>query len=174
MTNLMIQIDEYIDTAETKLQGPLHVTKVPDTLVDQLKERFLDLFAQCGLVAEVAKQMGISPGTVYQWRRKDSVFADEWDRIRREELLAIVEDKAFEKVMKEDSKSDGLMMFLMKSWKRDVYDEKFVEAEKEKKNFRVTIEDARELAKNQVLELEVSNDSSGLYEFKKAEDEKKG
>ncbi len=138
----LIQIDEYIEQ-EKPLSGPLHVTKVPETLEYQLKERFLDLFAQCGIVNTVAEQMGLSPGTFYSWRRKDKVFADEWDRIRREELLAIVEDKAFTRVMS-DEKADHLMMFLMKSWKREIYDDKFVSDKKEKKSYNLTITDARE------------------------------
>lgn len=137
-----ITVDEYIEKENIDLKGPLHVTKVNPSLVNDLKLRFLSLFMQCGLIEEVCAQMGISPGTVYQWRREDDYFATEWDRIRREELLPILEDKAFKSVMNGEKTDTGLLMFLLKAYHRKQYDDKFVETEKKKDGYNFSLTDA--------------------------------
>jgi hypothetical protein len=127
---MFVQFDEYVERNDIKLSGPLHVTNVPPPLVENLKERFLKLFAQCGLAEEACKQMGLSPGTVYLWRNEDDSFAERWDNIRHRNLLPLLEEKAFKLVLETDKPNPLMLMFLMKAYNRGLYDEKFTEPER--------------------------------------------
>lgn len=160
---MFVQIDEYIESKEIKLTGALHRTKVPELLIDELKERFLDLFCQSGIVDEVCSQMGISSGTVYHWRRKDKDFATEWDRVRREELLPILEDKAFRRATDSEKPDSNMLMFLLKSYNRKQYDDKHTETNQKPNTINVNILDvdgSKIIDSSEVKKLEESNNGN--------------
>jgi hypothetical protein len=114
------QFDEYCK--ENGVETKPRLKEVQDDLLPMLKEQFLRFFRQTGSIKEAAESMGLQQGHALKWRKEDKKFADEMDDIRYHELLPMVEEAAFQRAL--SGKSDLMLMFLMKSYKPDQYDEK--------------------------------------------------
>ena len=166
---IMVPVDDFIERENIKLPARLAPTRIQSSLVEQLKLRFLELFGRCGNTEEVCGLMGINPGTVFSWRKEDKFFAVEWDRVRQEDLLPILEERAFRKAT--EGKGDTLLlMFLMKAYNRRMYDEKFHEEERTKAlTIRIVDVDGKYLTKEkEVIDVEEINKADdGIKELDK-------
>lgn len=106
------------------------------------KKDFLEFLEESGLVEEAASQIDVSTKTVYRWRVQDPAFAAEWDEIIRNKVLPRLEAEAIKRAI---GGSDLMLIFLMKAYKRDMYDDKIaaanILAKGGKKRTRIIIED---------------------------------
>ena len=124
----------------SKLTGDLHATKITPDIESKLKKKFLELFARCCIAKEVAYQMRLSAGTVFKWRHEDKEFAKEMDKIRQEASIGLLEEKAMIILSgPPDPKNNILLMFMMKSYGRRMFDDKFVEINDKKQLRTVTV-----------------------------------
>jgi hypothetical protein len=109
----------------------------------ELKLEFLTNLRETGMVDEASRLMDITEGSVYRWRSKDSIFAEKWDEIIHNYVLPKLEQTAVRRAI---DGSDLMLIFLMKAYDRDRYDDKIVMANrghvKPPKATRVIIEDA--------------------------------
>lgn len=121
--NPFVLFDELVEQEQIDVRSPLlRRTKVPDSVLPKVKNRFLELFTQCGLIKDAAAAVGVSVATVFSWRAVDADFAENMDIIRRHKLIPLLEDAAFERAM--SGKSDMMLVALLKNLKPDIYDEK--------------------------------------------------
>lgn len=109
----------------------------------ELKMEFLANLRETGMVDEAARLMDITEGSVYRWRSKDQTFAEKWDEIIHSYVLPKLEQTAIRRAI---DGSDLMLIFLMKAYDRDRYDDKVVMANrghvKPPKATRVIIQDA--------------------------------
>lgn len=107
-----------------------------------LKQLFLDNLRERGDVAIAAATCCVEHGIVWKWKRLDKEFSKEWDRIMREELLPYLEAECVRRAARH---SDSLLMFLMKAYDRERYDDAIarIKHEPEKKpDINLVITDA--------------------------------
>jgi hypothetical protein len=84
------------------------------------RQVFLRTLSECGIVSISAQAAGIGRNALYDWRRTDQQFADEWE----EALLVgadVLEDEAKRRAM---DGSDALLMFLLRGLKSDRFGQK--------------------------------------------------
>lgn len=109
----------------------------------ELKLEFLTHLRETGMVDEAARLSDVTEGSVYRWRSKDQNFAEQWDSIIHNHVLPKLEQTAIRRAI---DGSDLMLIFLMKAYDRDRYDDKIVMANrghiKPPKATRVIIEDA--------------------------------
>jgi hypothetical protein len=108
-----------------------------------VKEMFLAMLEETGQVAEAANLCNITPASAYRWRQRDPEFADAWDFVTRCKVVPKLEEHAIKRAI---NGSDLLLIFLLKSYRRDLYDDRMVallhgQGPKKKKT-RIIIEDA--------------------------------
>ena len=121
--------------------GALHTTQMNEATTAILKKKFIELFALSCIAKDVAFQMKISLGTVYLWRKNDEKFCKEMDDTRRKYALSVLEDKAMNIVLNsKDPKDHPLLMFMMRSYGRRFFDDKFVEVDTKKNKLRIQIQ----------------------------------
>lgn len=97
-------------------------TKVPDSLVEKLKSRWLDEFTRLGLVEDACIAIGVKEGTVWKWRREDPKFSNDWDYVRRVLHVPLLEEALMKRAL--SGKTDIAIIMALKSLKPDLYDEK--------------------------------------------------
>lgn len=83
------------------------------------QERFLKAFRETHMVTEACKKAGCSRAFVYDYRKRDSAFAQAWADIE-EQSTEILEQVATRRAIEG---SDNLIMFLLKSRRPEVYRE---------------------------------------------------
>lgn len=81
------------------------------------KARFIEALAETGVVGHAVKIANTTYGTVYLARKKDAEFAEAWD-VALELAIDGLEIEARRRAL---SKSDLLLMFLLKGWRPDKY-----------------------------------------------------
>ena len=86
----------------------------------QGKLKFLKAHEGGATVAEAARCAGIHRSTVYRWREQDPEFAMAWDEARQK----LVEDLEMEAYKRAIDGSDRMLIFLLKAYKPDTYNEK--------------------------------------------------
>lgn len=89
-----------------------------------LKRIFLDVLRSTGQVKQAAIQCKIPQSVAFQWRNDDPEFSFRWDSIVKGELLPHLEAEAFRRAM---NGSDLLLMFMMKAYDRERFDDKAAE-----------------------------------------------
>lgn len=90
---LMAKIYDHYDNTK-----PNAANAIAQIRPEILKERFLELYMQCGHVTRTCQILGLIPRTVYRWKQTDIQFADDWamaDRV----ALSILEDAAIERAV---------------------------------------------------------------------------
>ena len=83
------------------------------------RRKFLQSLRECGCVSEAAQVSGIGRNAVYEWRRNDRWFAEEWEAALKE-AADTLEDEARRRAMES---SDRLLMFLLKGLRPEKYRE---------------------------------------------------
>lgn len=81
------------------------------------KARFIEALSETGVVGHAVKLSNTTYGTVYNARNKDDDFAKAWDAA----LEMAIDGLELEARRRAMSKSDLLMMFLLKGWRPDKY-----------------------------------------------------
>lgn len=89
-----------------------------------LKKVFLEALQATGLVTEASKICQIPKSLAFQWRAEDPEFSFRWDKLIKGELLPHLEAEAFRRAM---NGSDLLLMFMMKAYDRERFDDKAAE-----------------------------------------------
>jgi hypothetical protein len=102
------------------------------------KERFLEEFLKRGIVRDAAQAVGIHRTTVYMWLNRDAAFAEAF-RDAEEEVSDLLEEESHKRAMGEVRQpvyhkgevvgymprySDGLLMFLLRARRPEVYRER--------------------------------------------------
>ena len=85
------------------------------------RPRFLALLREFGVVTYAAEGAGISRNTAYRYRNQSEVFAAQWDDAI-EASINVLEQEARKRALK---KSDTLLIFLLKSLRPSVYQERY-------------------------------------------------
>lgn len=81
-------------------------------------DAFLERMRTSGNVYLSCKAAGVPRRTVYNWRKKWSTFADEWDEAK-DDAVDRLDAEAWKRAV--DGQSDRLLMFLLKAHKPEVY-----------------------------------------------------
>lgn len=85
------------------------------------RPKFIELLRKFGVVTYAAEGAGISRTTAYRYRNQSEKFAKQWeDAIAAS--IHVLEQEARERAL---SKSDTLLIFLLKSLKPEVYHERY-------------------------------------------------
>ena len=84
--------------------------------------KFLDALRMHGVVTRAAQEAGIDRDTAYFERKRDPVFAQEWQEAL-DRGVDMLEDVAKERAYRG---SDTLLIFLLKAHRPDVYREKTI------------------------------------------------
>ncbi len=102
------------------------------------RRRFLEVLAECAIVAEACRAAGAARGSFYAWRRDDPEFAAAWDEAL-EIGIATLEDEAIRRardgvatpvfhrgrqVATVRKTSDALLMFLLRAHRPQLYRER--------------------------------------------------
>lgn len=90
-----------------------------DTEKRNWEDKFIRFYSKTGNVTRSAQGCGIARSTVYARRESSSDFAKAMDEAREEAIEAL----EYEAWKRAKSKSDVLLIFLLKSLKPDVYRE---------------------------------------------------
>lgn len=100
------------------------------------KDKFLTALKKCANVAWSARRAHVSRKTVYEWRKEDPIFAEDWDNAR-EDALDELEKEIWRRAMEGVEKpiyqggkfvdsvreySDSLAMFIMKANRKQYRD----------------------------------------------------
>jgi hypothetical protein len=102
-----------------------------------LKRIFLDVLRTTGQVTEACRICNVPKSLAFKWRYDDPEFMTRWDMITRAELLPHLESEAFRRAM---NGSDLLMMFLMKAYDRDRFDDRAAQTKVLQKQPSITIQ----------------------------------
>lgn len=92
-------------------------SRYDESLMADMKDRFLIAFQWGAGVGEAARFAGIHKATLYRWRKEDPDFADAW-RQSRNDLVNQVELHVFKRAL---AGNDRLLMFILKSYKPDIF-----------------------------------------------------
>jgi hypothetical protein len=102
------------------------------------KEQFLEEFVKRGIVRDAARAAGIHRTTVYMWLNRDAAFAGAF-RDAEQEVSDLLEEESHKRAMGEvrvpvyhqgevvgymPRYSDGLLMFLLRARRPEVYRER--------------------------------------------------
>lgn len=82
-------------------------------------KRLLDAYVDIGTVTGACKRAGISRKTFYEWKKNDPDFANAVEDAEQQ----VIDNLEAEAIKRATSRSDTLLIFLLKSLKPNVYRE---------------------------------------------------